>query len=105
MSGLDLETYYGKISKSAKVFNKLDPEHVKDAIEVAIMQFNKYSRDITNVHMQNEKLDMPYSELRKKVAPIEYVIEEEKEKKTEIIPLNRKNIENIQEKASGGDER
>ena len=95
MSGLNLETYYGKISKSTRVFNKLDPEQVKDAIEVAIMQFNRYSRDITNVHLKDNHLDIPYSELRKKVEPIEYVIKEEKEKKAE----------NIQEKASGGEER
>ena len=101
MSGLDLETYYGKISKSARVFNKLDPEQVKDAIEVATMQLNK-RRDPTSVHLKDGNLDIPYVELRKKVAPIEYVIEEEK---AENIPLNRKSIENTQERASGGDER
>lgn len=33
------------------------------------------------------------------------IIEFKKEQKAEIVPLNRKNIENIKERASGGEER
>lgn len=77
MSELDRETYYGKISKSARVFNKLDPEQVKEAIKLASIQFNRYSRDITNVHLQEGNLDIPYIKLDNK-EPIEYVIEEYK---------------------------
>lgn len=64
MSGLDLNTYYGKISKSARVFNKLDPEQVREGIELAQTQVNK---DISRVQP-------------KKKEPIEYVVEEEQER-------------------------
>lgn len=87
MSSLDLNTYYGKISKLSRAFNKLDPTQVRDAIEIAQMNVNK---DISKVNLKRKE-------------PIEYVVEESKQ--AEIIPLNRKNIENIQERASGGEER
>ncbi len=74
MSELDRETYYGRISKLARVYNKLDPEQVKEAIKIASIQFN---RDITNTHLQKGNLDIPYIKLDNK-EPIEYVIEEYK---------------------------
>ena len=59
MSGLDLNTYYGKISKKARVFNKLDPNQVKEGIEIAQADFNKTMRKPENVHL-NQKESIEY---------------------------------------------
>ncbi len=58
MSGLDLNTYYGKISKKARVFNKLDPKQVREGIECAQEDFNRDARDITTVHLEDGNLDV-----------------------------------------------
>lgn len=78
MSGLDLNTYYGKISKLGRVFNKLNPNQVRDAIEVAEMNFNKDMRDISKVHLKDGTLDIQKVKIKKK-EPIEYVVKEEKQ--------------------------
>lgn len=68
MSGLDLNTYYGKISKLSRAINRLDPEQVREGIEIAQLNVNK---DISKVtHRKNE--------------PIEYVIEEPKGDEMEL---------------------
>ena len=78
MSGLDRETYYGKISKSAKMINKLDPGQISEGIKVVQMHFEKSMRDITNVHLKDGNLDIPEIRLKKK-EPTEYVVEEAQE--------------------------
>jgi hypothetical protein len=60
MSGIDRNTYYGKISKLGRVFNKLDPNQVREAIEIAQANFNKDIRKVSNVHLQDNNLDVPY---------------------------------------------
>lgn len=96
MSGLDLNTYYGKVSKSARIFNRLDLEEIREGIEVAQMQFNRDHKDISNVHLKDGNLDIPSIRLKKRKEPIEYVIEEETDKD--------KN-ENREERGSEGEER
>lgn len=68
MSELNKETYYGKISGYSRAFNKLDPNEVREAIEIVQAQFGKKI---------NSKVDIPY--VKQKKEPIEYVIEESKE--------------------------
>lgn len=79
MSGLDNNTYYGKISKTTRAFNKLDPEQIREGIEIAQMQFSRDNKDITNVHMKDGNLDVPYVSLKKTKEPIEYVVEEQED--------------------------
>lgn len=74
MSGLDLNTYYGNVSKLGRVFNKLDSNQTAEAIEIAQINFNNNIKDISKVHLQDENLDFPIVNLKKE--PIEYVIEE-----------------------------
>ncbi len=92
VSGLNGNICTGKIAKATRKFNNLENR--------AIVGIN----ELKEIRAKNKK------------EPIEYVVAEEKDKKAEIvefkqgqkaevIPLNRKNIENIQERASGGDER
>ena len=79
MSGLDLNTYYGKISKKARVFNKLDPNQVREGIELAQIDFNKASKDISTVHLEDGNLDIEQVKYKKNREKIEYVVEEEHE--------------------------
>ncbi len=81
VSGLDGNICNGKIAKTTRKFNNLENR--------AIVGIN----ELKEIRAKNKK------------EPIEYVIAEEKDKKAEIVPLNRKNIENIKERASGGEER
>lgn len=69
MSGLDLNTYYGKISKLSRAFNKLDLNQVREAIEVTQINAN---RDISKIHFKDGKLDIP----EKKKESTEYVVKE-----------------------------
>lgn len=82
-----------KITEIQRAINKLSPEEVREGIEIAQQQ---YMRDKAN--LKTEKLKTPYSKTKKE--PIEYVVKESEETNN-IIPLNRRNIENIEEKASG----
>lgn len=74
MSGLDLNTYYGNVSKLGRLFNKLDSNQTAEAIEIAQINFNNNMQNISNGITQNEKLDL--SKINFKREPIEYVIEE-----------------------------
>jgi hypothetical protein len=67
MSGLDNNTYYGKISKLGRVFNKLDPNQVREAIGIAQANFSKDIRDVANVDLQYDNLDMPKININKKI--------------------------------------
>ena len=80
MSGLNGDTYYGRLSKLGRVFNKLDPNQVREAIEIAQMNFNKEMLDISKVDLQYGNKDIPDV----KLEPIEYVVEEEKQKDDEM---------------------
>ncbi len=75
MSGLDLNTYYGTVSKLGRVFNKLDLNQTAEAIEIAQINVNREMEDIRKVHMQDENVD--FSKINFKREPIEYVLEEE----------------------------
>ena len=92
VSGLNGDICNGKIAKTTRKFNNLENR--------AIVGIN----ELKEIRAKNKK------------EPIEYVVVEEKDKKAEIVefkqgkkaeivPLNRKNIENIKERASGGEER
>lgn len=78
MSELNNENYYGKISKYSKMLNKLDSKEVREAIEIVQAEFDKSMRAPSNVHLQDENLDIPYVKIKKE--PIEYVVEEAEEK-------------------------
>lgn len=87
-----------KITEIQKATNKLSPEEIREEIEIVQQQYMRDMKNISKVHLKAEKLKTPYSKTKKE--PIEYVVKESEETNN-IIPLNRRNIENIEEKASG----
>lgn len=87
VSGLNGDICKGKIATTTRKFNNLENR--------AIVGIN----ELKGIRAKNKNKNENENE------PIDYVIVEEKDKKAEIIPLNRKNIENIKERVSGGEER
>lgn len=60
MSELDKNTYWGNISKKARLFNKLDPEQIKDGIDAARGINNLKSRETIEyvVGIEDDELEM-----------------------------------------------
>lgn len=82
MSGLDLNTYYGTVSKLGRVFNKLDLNQTAEAIEIAQINVNNNAQGISKGTKQNERLDL--SRINFKREPIEYVVEASIEDKMKL---------------------
>lgn len=95
MSDLDNNTYYGNLSKLSREFNKLDSKQITEAIKIATEQWEKDMKNISNVDLKYKNKEV----LNEK---------SNKEGLADIVPFIRNNIENINqrnERASGGEER
>ncbi len=70
---VEVEGYSNKLTEEQKQFNKLSPNEIREGIEIAQQQYMRDMNDISKVHLKT-----PYSKAKKE--PIEYVVEETKEK-------------------------